>query len=168
MEIIDFAGLVPFFNRQILTLILPHMKTDHWDRLIHLSFVQDRGEGTWKIHDLAQDLVLAELGDRLYKIALEVSEHLEEVGREQSNFTIQGIGLSVQALVNERKAIEKVGAIVTDLNWQHQYQDGLSLLASIRFHSNAGKMMLQWHKSKIQQKLQEMNVTKPSEVEEQV
>jgi len=166
MEIIDYAGILPFFTRPVMDLICPHMKTDHWDRLIHLSFVQDKGDGTWKIHDLAQDLVIAELGNKLNKIVHDVSDQLEKVGFKDSNSTYQGLALSVQALVDEPKTIEKAGAMITELNRQRLYQDGLSLLACIRFHSEEGKMMLQWHKTKIQQKLQESNITKPSEIEE--
>jgi hypothetical protein len=166
MEIIDYAGILPFFTRQVMDLVCPHMKTDHWDRLIHLSFVQDKGDDTWKIHDLAQDLVLAELGNKLNKIAQDVSEQLERVGMKESNSIYQGLAFSVQALVDEPKTIEKAGAMITELNRQRLYQDGLSLLACIRFHSEEGKMMLQWHKAKIQQKLQESNVTKPAEIEE--
>ncbi|MFX1245431.1 MAG: tetratricopeptide repeat protein [Promethearchaeota archaeon] len=153
LEIIDRAGILPFFNRPIMSVIAPQMKTDHWDRLIHLSFVQNRGDGSWKLHDLARDLVLAELGDKLDKLVLDVSHRLKQAAQEQADPTLQGMALSVQALVDEPKAIEKAGDIVNDLNWSYRFKDALSMLAFIRFNSEEGKMMVKWHRGRILQNL---------------
>ncbi|MHA2314535.1 MAG: tetratricopeptide repeat protein [Candidatus Hermodarchaeia archaeon] len=149
MEIVDYAGILPFFNRKIMDIIFPKMKTDHWERLTHLSFVQELGDGSWKLHDLAQDLVLAELEDKLAKFASDVSERLEQAGDDQADVTLQGMALSVLALVDEPTIIDKAGELFTDLNWEGHYQDALSFLAAIRFHSEEGRVMLQWHRARI-------------------
>ncbi|MFX1474228.1 MAG: tetratricopeptide repeat protein [Promethearchaeota archaeon] len=137
-EIIDRAGLLPYFTRKTLTLLVPHLKTDQWDRLTHLSFVRDRGDGTWDLHSLAWELVLAELGDRLPKLALETAMRLEEGAKETQDLTLLGLAFSVQALVDEPEAINK--ATVTALTLQSTSISAvLSLLDGVQFRTNAGQ-----------------------------
>ncbi|MFX1416355.1 MAG: hypothetical protein ACFFC0_06060, partial [Promethearchaeota archaeon] len=52
LGLVDRAGLLPFFNRRVMNIVAPDMKTDQWDRLTRLSFVRNRGDGTWVLHDL--------------------------------------------------------------------------------------------------------------------
>lgn len=142
-ESIDQAGLLPFFTRKILTLLVPHLKTDHWDRLMRLSFVRDLDDGTWNLHDLARDLVLAELGDRLPKLALETATLLEGGAKEQSDVTLLGLALSVQALVDEKAAIDKATTIAVQLlDGVGGPSDVLSLVANVRFSTDAGQANL--------------------------
>ncbi|MFX1474230.1 MAG: tetratricopeptide repeat protein [Promethearchaeota archaeon] len=146
-EIIDYAGLLPHFTRDSLTLLVPHLKTDHWKRLIHLSFVRHREDGTWDLHDLARELVLAELGDRLPKLALVTASTLEGAAKERADAALQGIALSVQALVDEPEAIDKIIPVFFELrNSSAGAPAALTLLASVRFATNPGRATLHWLK----------------------
>ncbi|MFX1474231.1 MAG: tetratricopeptide repeat protein [Promethearchaeota archaeon] len=144
-EIIDRAGLLPYFTQRTLTLLVPHLKTDHWARLTRLSFVRDRGDGTWDLHDLARELVLAELGDQLPTLVSEVVDRLERGFVKESDLTLWGMALSVQALTDEPSAIVKFRSRYPKLE-----EDGVSpldparltLLESIRFTTDAGQGML--------------------------
>lgn len=146
-EIIDYAGLLPHFTRDSLTLLVPHLKTDHWKRLIHLSFVRDRGDGTWDLHGLARELVLAELGGHLPKLALETAATLEGAAKEQSDAALQGIALSVQALVDEPGTIDKTIQIFFQVLGSIAGQPAaLTMLASAQFATDAGRATLHWLK----------------------
>jgi tetratricopeptide (TPR) repeat protein len=146
-EIIDAAGLLPYFTRETLTLLVPQLKTDHWNRLIHLSFVRDRGDDTWDLHDLARELVLAELGDRLPRLAQETATALEQASAEASDVTLQGMALSVHALVAEDEAIDKTIPLAIQLHRSRAGREPLlQLLRSVRFATDAGRAVLHWFK----------------------
>ncbi|MFX0046169.1 MAG: hypothetical protein ACFE8Z_09995, partial [Candidatus Hermodarchaeota archaeon] len=115
LSLVEKAGLVPFFNRRIMTVVAPDMRTDHWDRLIRLSFVRDRGDGTWVVHDLARELIIAELGQRLEHSTAQVAHSLEESSIEESDYTLLGLATSVQALASEMGAAARAADIVFDL-----------------------------------------------------
>jgi tetratricopeptide (TPR) repeat protein len=146
-EIIDRAGLLPFFDRRTLAITAPTMKSTHWDHLTHLSFVRDRGDGTWELHNLARELVLAELGDMLSTRVDEVAELLEHAATKHSDATLQGLAFSVTALVDEPKAIAKVRDKGSVLLNTHP-QEALSLLSCVRFVTDEGVAMLHWLKGR--------------------
>jgi hypothetical protein len=58
---VDRAGLLPFFNRSVMNIISPEMKTDQWQRLTSLSFVRNRGDGTMFYMVLQKNLSLQSL-----------------------------------------------------------------------------------------------------------
>ncbi|MHA1908236.1 MAG: tetratricopeptide repeat protein, partial [Candidatus Thorarchaeota archaeon] len=107
LGIVDRAGLLPFFDRHVMNIIYPEMNTDQWDKLIHLSFVRNRGDGTWVLHDLARELVITELGVRLKAMTSEVAEILEKASDKDNDFSLLGLSLSVQAISSPIEARER-------------------------------------------------------------
>ncbi|UCH05781.1 MAG: tetratricopeptide repeat protein, partial [Candidatus Thorarchaeota archaeon] len=143
LSLVEKAGLVPFFNRRIMTVVAPDMRTDHWDRLIRLSFVRGRGDGTWVLHDLARELIIAELGQRLQASTDEVAELLEKASTDELDYSLLGLSLSVQAMGAERDAAARLGTTVSDLMWRADYSDALTLLDAVRIDTNEGHMVIQ-------------------------
>ncbi|MHA2432947.1 MAG: tetratricopeptide repeat protein [Candidatus Thorarchaeota archaeon] len=146
---VERAGLLPFFNRRVMNIIAPGMNPDQWDRLIRLSFVRNRGDGTWVLHDLAEELVLAELGQRLGNLTDEVTGLLERASTDESDYALLGLALSVQALAAERDTAAKLGSIVSDLIWRADYSDALTLLDAVRIDTNEGHVVVQGLRGRI-------------------
>lgn len=143
LKLVEKAGLVPYFNRRIMAIITPDMRTDHWDRLIHLSFVRDRGDGMWVLHDLARELIVAELGQRLQASTDKVATLLEKSSDEESEYTLLGLAISVQALASERDAEARLASIVADLTWKYAFSDALVLLDSVAIDTKEGHAIVQ-------------------------
>jgi tetratricopeptide (TPR) repeat protein len=141
-EIIDRAGLLPFFDRRMMNIIFPSMKSSHWDRLTRLSFVRDRRDDTWELHDLARNLVISELGDRLPTLAGEVADALDRIATEQSDMTLLGIALSVKALADEKEAIDQFTELHHQFDKKIRVPDLLTLVSSITFTSDEGRALL--------------------------
>ncbi|MHA2432764.1 MAG: tetratricopeptide repeat protein [Candidatus Thorarchaeota archaeon] len=142
LQLAEKAGLVPFFDRRTMSIIAPDMRTDHWDRLIRLSFVRDRGNGTWVLHDLARELIVAELGQRLQESTDKVAELLERASTDESDYTLLGLAVSVRALSAERDAAAELGSIVFDLIWKYDFSDALALLDAARIDTKKGHAVL--------------------------
>ncbi|MHA2380387.1 MAG: tetratricopeptide repeat protein [Candidatus Thorarchaeota archaeon] len=142
LGLVEKTGLVPFFNRRIMTVVAPDMRTDHWDRLIRLSFVRDRGDGTWVVHDLARELIMAELGQRLQYSTDEVARLLEESSTQESDYTLLGLAISVQALASEMDAAAKAGDIVFDLLRKNAYSETLAFVDAVRIETKEGQVVL--------------------------
>ncbi|MFX1263421.1 MAG: tetratricopeptide repeat protein, partial [Promethearchaeota archaeon] len=142
-ELVEKAGLVPFFNRQIMTIVAPAIRTDQWDQLIRFSFVKYRGDGTWVLHDLAKELILAELGQRLQASTDELATSLEESSAGESDYTLLGLAISVRALVSERDAATKAADTVFDLLWQDAFSEALKFLDAVRIETKVGQVILQ-------------------------
>ncbi|MFW9800608.1 MAG: hypothetical protein ACFFD9_09240, partial [Candidatus Thorarchaeota archaeon] len=128
LGLVEKAGLVPFFDRRIMTIIAQDMRTDHWDRLIRLSFVRNRRDGTWVLHDLARELIVAELGQRLQDSTDQVAGLLEKASTDESDYALLGLSLSVQAMAAEWDAAAKLGSIASDLIWRADFSDALELV----------------------------------------
>ncbi|MHA2207528.1 MAG: tetratricopeptide repeat protein [Candidatus Thorarchaeota archaeon] len=142
-ELVEKAGLLPFFNRQIMTVVVPAMRTDQWDRLIRLSFVKDRGNDTWVLHDLARELIVAELGPRLQESTDEVAQHLEKVSTDESDYALLGLALSVRALTAEKKSAARLGSTVSDLMWRNDFPNALTLLDAVRIDTKECHVVIQ-------------------------
>jgi tetratricopeptide (TPR) repeat protein len=140
---VEKAGLMPFFDRRIMTVVAPDMRTDHWDRLIRLSFVRDRGDGTWVLHDLARELIIAELGQRLQESTDEVATLLEESSAAESDYTLLGLAISVRALASERDAEARALSAVIDLRWKYAFSDALVLLDATSIDTKEGRAIVQ-------------------------
>ncbi|MHA2380589.1 MAG: tetratricopeptide repeat protein [Candidatus Thorarchaeota archaeon] len=140
---VERAGLLPFFNRRVMNIIAPGMNPDQWDRLIRLSFVRNRGDGTWVLHDLAEELVIAELGHRLGNLTDDVGELLERASTDESDYSLLGLALSVRAMAAERDTAAKVGSIVSDLIWRADFSDALTLLDATRIDTKEGHVVIQ-------------------------
>lgn len=148
LEFIDRAGLVLYFDKQIMSIIAPRMKSHHWERLKNLSFVRDRGDGTWELHDLARELVIAELGQRLNQLTNEVSDYLEKASEQTSDYSLLGMAIFSTSLASEADAIASLREVVCELvNTSHQ-TDALSVLSSVRFSSNLGIAVRLWLKGR--------------------
>ncbi len=142
-ELVEKAGLVPFFNRQIMNIVAPAIRTDQWDRLIRLSFVKDRGDETWVLHDLARELIVAELGPRLLAAVDEVATLLEETSAVESDYALLGLAISVRALASERDAEARVASLVFDLIHNLAYSDALTLTDATRIETKEGQAIVQ-------------------------
>ncbi|MFW9804125.1 MAG: tetratricopeptide repeat protein [Candidatus Thorarchaeota archaeon] len=142
-ELVEKAGLLPFFNRQIMTIVAPVMRTDQWDRLIRFSFVKYRGDETWVLHDLAKELIIAELGPRLQKSTDEVAELLEKASKDESDYTLLGLALSIRALAEESDAAARLGSTVSDLIWSNDFSDALTLVDAARIDTKEGQAVIQ-------------------------
>ncbi|KXH69967.1 MAG: hypothetical protein AM326_01365 [Candidatus Thorarchaeota archaeon SMTZ-45] len=142
-ELVEKAGLVPFFNRRIMVIVAPAMRTDRWDRLIRLSFVKDRGDGTWVLHDLARELIIAELGQRLQASTDEVATLLEKSSAAESDYALLGLAISARALASERDAEARALSAVMDLRWNYAFSDALVLVDAIRIDTKEGQAIAQ-------------------------
>lgn len=143
------AGLIPYFNRRVMDIIAPDMNPDQWDRLIRLSFVRNRGDGTWVLHDLAEELVLAELGPKLGNLTREVGELLEKASEEESDCALLGLSLSVQALAEEKDTLTKLADIVFELVWRGDVTSALGLLDATRIETRESQVVLQGLKGSV-------------------
>jgi tetratricopeptide (TPR) repeat protein len=141
-EIIDRAGLIPFFDRRMMNIIFPSMKSSQWNHLTSLSFVYDRMDGTWELHDLARDLVVTELGQRLPTLAGDVADALEKVATAESDMTLLGMALSAKALTDEREAIEQFTKLHLQFDKKFRVEELLTLVSSIAFTSDEGRAEL--------------------------
>ncbi|MHA2425926.1 MAG: hypothetical protein ACXAEF_14135, partial [Candidatus Thorarchaeota archaeon] len=94
MSLVDRAGLLPFFDRRVMDIIAPDMKTDQWERFARMSFVIDRGDGYYVLHDLAEELVRSELGNRLDSLTEEVAGLLEKAAAAESDYNLLGLSVS--------------------------------------------------------------------------
>jgi tetratricopeptide (TPR) repeat protein len=143
---IDRAGLLPFFNRRIVNIIAPDMKAEQWDRMIRLSFVRNMGDETYVLHDLAEELVIAELSDRLKALSEEVAARLEKASKEKSDLILLGLAISSLARTSPRDAIDKIA-----LEFQVQIATGASatvsdfikMLEILRIDTTEGKLAIQ-------------------------
>ncbi|MFW9800473.1 MAG: tetratricopeptide repeat protein, partial [Candidatus Thorarchaeota archaeon] len=134
-ELVNRAGLLPYFDRNVMNIIAPTMNTDQWTRMVSLSFAKDRGDETYVLHDLARDLVVAELGDRFRVLADEVAELLEKAAEEQEDMKLLGLSISVQGLHSPESAIENALDAAYNLSWRYQNRSAVELYDSISFES---------------------------------
>ncbi len=148
-ELVNRAGLLPYFNRIVMNTIAPTMNTDQWTRMVNLSFVKDRGDGTWVLHDLAKELVITELGQRLTDLALEISQKLEKVAITDADYIIYGISLSVLALANEKAAADKIASVSLSLGYQQNFLDELRFLNAIKIETNESQLLLLTEKGRV-------------------
>ncbi len=143
---IDRAGLLPFFSRHVMNIIAPDMKAEQWDRLTRLSFVRNIGDETYVLHDLAEELVIAELSDRLEVLSEEVAARLEKASKDRSDLILLGLAISSLARASPRNAIDKVA-----LEFQVQIATGasasvtdfLEMLEILRIDTNEGILAIQ-------------------------
>jgi tetratricopeptide (TPR) repeat protein len=142
LYIIDRAGLVPYFDQKILSIIAPEMKSEHWDRIQNMSFVKQIDSEKWTLHDLARDLVLAELGDRLPALCNEVAELLESSQQAKSNVELLSLSLSARSLASERDTMIKAKEIADDLIKKWSHADVLTVLSLLELSSEEGQANL--------------------------
>ena len=147
LGLVDRAGFLPFFNRRIMDIVAPEMKTDQWNRLIRLSFVRERGDGTWVLHDLAKELVLAELGKKLEHLTNDVADSLEKIAIKESDFILLGMSISVTALASPDNAIRKLENEVMKILNTPVYSEFYELLSVVEIDTEKGKLAIQTYKA---------------------
>jgi tetratricopeptide (TPR) repeat protein len=148
-DIIDNAGLLPFFNRQIMDIITPSMKSADWDQILQLSFIQNRGDGTWMLHALARELVLAELGNTLPSHVSDVATLLEQSAADGPNPTYRGLAISAKALIDEPGAITECCNVVQKLWNEFRLQDALSIIDIIPYKTEESHAIIKWLRGRV-------------------
>ncbi len=113
-HIINRAALLPFFDRQLLNIVVPTLTTDQWERLLRLSFVRTIDNEKWVLHDIVEDLVKAELGDRILAVTEEIAALIESNGKSQKDFTLLGLSFSIIAEVSPNRALEELHIVGFD------------------------------------------------------
>ncbi|MFW9982196.1 MAG: tetratricopeptide repeat protein [Candidatus Thorarchaeota archaeon] len=139
LPLVDRVGLLPYFNRKILNVVVPDLKTDQWDRLVKLSFVKDRDDETWVLHDLAEELVRAELGDRLHVLGREIMDKLDAAHASEPDFTLLGFSISVQALIDQEAALSRFFLEGDNLLYVFQVSDIHTLVDAVKIDSFQGR-----------------------------
>ena len=147
-DIINRAGLLQSFDRNLLSIVAPSMTTDTWDRLLRLSFVRDREDGTWVFHDLAYELILAELGPRVKSLTDEVAQLLEKRAEDDGNPTLIGHAISVSALSSEETSILEVKDRIHELLMKDEILDAQKILDTLTFQSIKGHAEIQGLRAK--------------------
>ncbi len=138
-DIINRAGLLPFFNRDLLSIVAPSLTTDMWDRLLRLSFVRDRDDGTWVFHDLVYELIIAELGSRLKSLTDEVSKLLEKSAEENNEKKLLGHALTVTAFYSEDAAISKAKEVISKHIRREETREAFEILETLRLKTKKGR-----------------------------
>ncbi|MBY8998747.1 MAG: tetratricopeptide repeat protein [Candidatus Thorarchaeota archaeon] len=140
LGLVDKAGLLPFFNREIMNIVAPEMKTVQWNALLNLSFVIERDDGNFVLHDLAEELVRTELGNRLQVITEEAAGLLEKASEENDDYMLLGLSLSVVAVAAPEKALEKLKRfyIRADISWTKL----IVLFDAIKINTDVAKLFI--------------------------
>jgi tetratricopeptide (TPR) repeat protein len=142
LGLVDRAGLLPFFNREIMNIVAPEMKTVQWNALLKLSFVNERDDGNLVLHDLAEELVRTELGNRLEVITEEVAGLLEKASEEKDDYMLLGLSLSVEAVAAPEKALEKLKSFYIRIAYQPIYTKLILLFDSIKIKTEVAKLFI--------------------------
>lgn len=142
LSLVDRAGLLPFFNREIMNIVAPEMKTAQWNALLNLSFVIERDDGNFVLHDLAEDLVRTELGNRLQVITEEVAGLLEKVSEENDDYMLLGLSLSVEAVAVPEKALEKLKRFIIRVATLPIYTKMVVLLDTIKINTEVAELFI--------------------------
>jgi len=140
-SLISRAGVVPYFDEEIMSIIAPEMTSDSWDRFLQLSFLKLRDDGTFILHELAQNMVTVELGRNLKNVALEVGGLLEAASNEKSDYTLLGLGLSSRALAEEPAVLKDIDIIVVSLLWEYDTANAMRLLDAFSIESDEGRIV---------------------------
>jgi hypothetical protein len=142
LYIIDRAGLVPYFNRRILSIIAPEMKSEQWDRVQNMSFVKRIDDDKWTLHDLARNLVLTELGERLPMLATELADLLDLSQPSQLDLELLSLSLSVRAFASEKDAISKAQEVSRSLTEKWSHAEVLAVLSPLELKTEEGQANL--------------------------
>ncbi|UCE11743.1 MAG: tetratricopeptide repeat protein, partial [Candidatus Thorarchaeota archaeon] len=146
LGLVEHAGLVPFFDKRIMEIISPALRSDHWDRLVALSFVRRREDGTWVLHELARDLIVAELGHRLSDLTSEVAERLERASSYESDYVLLGLAYSARGLASPNSTVDDVVAFSSNLSWGGEPTNALTFLNSVEIDTEDAKLAIQAQK----------------------
>ncbi|MFW9912559.1 MAG: tetratricopeptide repeat protein [Candidatus Thorarchaeota archaeon] len=139
-NLINRAGILPYFDERIMRIIAPEMTPDGWDRLKRLSFIKMRSDGSFVLHDLAEDLVRTELGDNLRSLVDEVSDLLEKRYNDEADVRLLGLAISARALKEPKKHLTEFYDILDyNFSFKNKYLEGVALCNSIEFRTEEGE-----------------------------
>ncbi|MGY5865124.1 MAG: tetratricopeptide repeat protein [Candidatus Thorarchaeota archaeon] len=139
LNLVDRAGLLPSFNKESMNIVAPDMKTDQWERMVRLSFVKPRSNGSWVLHDLARELVRAELGTQLNTLVTDVSGLLKNASVQDNDSALLGIALSVKALDSEEDAITETLSLIRGIIDTGKFEDALTIVDNLVVQSTVGE-----------------------------
>jgi len=142
LSLVDRASLLPFFNREIMNIAAPEMKIAQWNALLNLSFVNERDDGNYVLHDLAEELVRTELGNQLQIITAEVAKLLEKVSDEKDDYLLLGLSLSVEAVAAPEKALEKLKRLFIRVAIRPIYTKLIVLLDTIKINTEVARLFI--------------------------
>jgi tetratricopeptide (TPR) repeat protein len=142
LNLVDRAGLLPFFNREIMNIVAPKMRTVQWNALLNLSFVNERDDGNYVLHDLANELVRTELGSRLQTITEEVAGLLEKTSEENDDYMLLGLSLSVEAVATPEKVLEKLERLFLRVALLPIYTKLIVLLDTIKIDTVVARLFI--------------------------
>ncbi len=149
LSLVDRAGLLPYFNKRMIEIVAPDMKTDQFNRLLELSFVILRDDGNYVFHDLAEELIIAELGPRVKSLTDEVAQLLEKRAEEEDDLALIGHALSVRAFSSEEDAIVRAKDRINELIMNFEVLDAQKIVDHLKFQSIKGYTEIQLFRSKV-------------------
>ncbi|UCE11708.1 MAG: tetratricopeptide repeat protein [Candidatus Thorarchaeota archaeon] len=141
LDLINRAGVVPYFDERIMSAIAPEITSDSLNRFLQLSFLNERDDKTFVLHKLAKDLVMAELGKNVKNLALDVGNRLEEVSKEETDYTLRGLSLSAKALAEEPEALKDIDQLVFSLLFEYDTPNVMRLLDAFSIESAEGRIV---------------------------
>ncbi|MFW9965265.1 MAG: tetratricopeptide repeat protein [Candidatus Sifarchaeia archaeon] len=146
LNLVDRAGLLPSFDKDSMNIVAPGLKTDQWERMIRLSFVKPRSNGSWVLHDLARDLVRAELGTQLNSLVTDVSELLKKASAQNNDPALLGIALSVIALDSDQQAMDETKSLIQGMIKKGEFNEALLVLDNLVIQSLIGEAFVQGYR----------------------
>ena len=135
-EILDRAALLPFFDKDILSVVYPKMKIKDWIEFQSLSFVRLQKGKYWTIHDLARELVIAEFGANIVQIVQESEILLLNKYRDCDDPLYYGLAVSLREFISIESAIESLNMIVMNFRMENKSNYILRAIEGVRFRSN--------------------------------
>jgi len=142
-ELLDRAAVLPFFNKEILSVVYPKMKTKDWMRFQSLSFVQPLGDRYWSLHDLARELVTAELNSSIMEFVNELKKLLIRKFNDCDDAIFYGLSVSLEEFISEKSAIEALNMIIVTFRLLNKSNYILRALEGIRYRGERLRAQLE-------------------------
>ena len=138
-QLIDYAAIVPFFDRNVLQAFIPDLHTETWIRFIHMSFVRPwNNDGWYYLHPVARSNILVELKPRLNDMMEGIKSTLLGLIRKYNDLTYGILAISAMALTDEEYAIGMLQNIYFDLLEKNKYDLLIKFLKLIQMQSRYG------------------------------
>lgn len=148
-DLVNRAGLLPSVSKEVMNIITPSITSDQWNRLLQLSFVRALDDGEYALHELAKELIITELGNRLTGVVEEVASLLEAESERTSDMPLLGRAISVRSLASSEDAISRLRKIADDLLGDGLIIEAAKLLESAVLESAMGRTTIRGLKGKL-------------------
>ncbi|TET08742.1 MAG: tetratricopeptide repeat protein [Candidatus Thorarchaeota archaeon] len=145
-KLIDIAAILPYFNKEILSVVYPEVKSSEWLDLISYSFVKQRKEDEFALHELAKEMSLAEIGDNKKKFVDGIGKNLNEGYQRTEKPALLGLQISILEHVSQDVAIKYLPYLTAGLRIRHKFHDILSVFQSVEFRS---ERCIAYHQSQL-------------------